>query len=64
MVIHPIYPFKMFARLMDNLDGLVDKYIFNNIMQTADAALAIESLLEHINIAPDTRHEATDLISF
>lgn len=64
MVTPTTYPFKLFVRLMQDLDGSMDERQFNHIMPTTEAVLVVVSLLEHINIVPDTMYGATDLISF
>ena len=65
MVIPTTNPFKLFVRLMQDLDGSVDEWRFSYIrMANTEGVLAILSLLERINTAPDTMYGTTNLISF
>lgn len=50
---------------MQDLDGSVDEWRFSYTrMANTEAVLAIVSLLEHINTAPDIMYGTTNLISF
>lgn len=50
---------------MQDLDGSVDEWRFSYTrMANTEAVLAIVSLLEHINTAPDIMYATTNLISF